>query len=153
MKILGLLFIVFGVDLFNQISFAELSDFEKDLMVYQTKQTKESIVEMNGHMYRKVEYSGKFYYLQLSQPTDPVKEHTVNCSDRELIDKEQPSRIYTETKLTQRSSLFVEALQVSCSGKVLPALKVGFTLPDSPHDIFKNKRIFLFPQPGFYGEF
>ena len=149
MKILGLFFILF----FNQISLAELSDFEKDLMIYQVKQTKETIVELNGHSYRKIEYNGKYYYLQLSQPMDSVHDYNVNCSDGETLDNEQPSRIYAETKLIQRSSLFIEALQVSCSGKILPALNVGFTLPDSPKSIFKNKKIIIFPQPGFYGEF
>jgi hypothetical protein len=149
MRIISFLVIIFSV--LN--SSAELSDFEKDLMIYKTHQTKETIVEKNGQTYRKIEYEGKFYYLQLSQPNEPNLNYDVNCKDNEININELPSRIYSEIKIIQRSSLFIDALKVSCTGKILPALRIGFTLPDSPKEFIKNKKIILFPQPGFYGEF
>jgi hypothetical protein len=143
----------------SQTTFAEPSDFELEIQSYQTNRnrdkfsTKESFVELAGVTYRRIEYQSKYYYLRTIQPNDPVQSFEVICNGANPVPKEQPSRIYTEVKLFERSSLFVEALTVSCSGQILQSLKIGFTLPDSPKDIFTNKKILLFPGPGFYGEF
>lgn len=138
--------------LFSELSLGEPSDFELELSKYNKKETRESIVESEGVLYRKIEFKGNYYYLELRKPEESDQSQKVFCSKDDL-NHEKIARVYGEIKIIQRSSIFIEALRASCHSKPDMALKIGFTLPEKEKDVFKNKRVIIFPGLGVSGDF
>ncbi len=118
--------------------------------------TRESIVEVGGRKYRKVEFKNQVVYLQL------LSEETTGADLQLLCEREgvsafqgQPQLVLASVKVTRRSSLFVEGLQQVCSdsrgGKkritLDPAIHVGFLFHDRNEDkaLLRNKRVFINP--------
>lgn len=152
MKIKLIFIYAFISFLYTHTLSAEPSDFELELSRYNKKETHESIIESEGILYRKIEFKGNYYYLQLRNPDDSTEPQKVLCSPNHLKE-ENLARVYGEIKIVKRSSLFIEALKEACQSKPSAALKIGFTLPEKEKDTFKNKKIIIFPNFGVTGEF
>jgi len=148
----ALLIFITMVIFFLEIVKAEPSDFELELSKYNKRETKESIVESDGILYRKIEFKGDYYYLELRNPDDPNQPQKVLCSDNHLKN-ETLSRLYGEIKVMKRSSIFIDGLKEACQGKPNLNIKIGFTLPEKEKDVFKNKKVIIFPGLGFSGDF
>lgn len=124
--------------------------------------TKETIIEVGGKKFRKVEYEGKTYYFQLLSPAETDADLQFHCEKNGYLD-EKP-RILVAKKMTRRTKLFVEGLKMTCERdeknggrgqlKIDPSIQIGFLLSDEPGDLLKNKKIFINPLggAGFYGE-
>jgi hypothetical protein len=113
--------------------------------------TKESIVSVGGHKYRKVEYKNQTYYLELIEAGGDNQRLKVMCDPAGIA--QGPNQIRLSTKISKRSSLFVEGLNQICkktNGQervtVDPNIFVGFSFDDDdPSATFKNKKIFIVP--------
>ncbi len=139
----------------TSVCWAEKSDFEVELEHYSKKETKESYVNIDGSIYRKIEFEGSYYYLRLMRPENPVLSSDLHCTGQSPIPAERPFQLEAGIKVTKRTKLFIEGLKVSCIGKLSPEIRVGFTIPDSFLPKLKNKKLFFNPFGGlqFYGEF
>ncbi len=126
--------------------------------------TKESIIDVNGRKYRKVEYKSDVFYLRLLEPEATGADLEFKCGTEATLKME--NQILISTAITRRTSLFVEGLQQTCKnmnspgGEVTidPNIQVGFLFNDSDSKkaIFKNKKIFMSPAKktlGIGGEF
>lgn len=123
-------------------------------------ETTESIIDHNGIKFRKVEYRGKSYYLQILENKESAANLQMYCEgDKPLI---VPRQVLIAKRVTKRSHLFIEGLQAACvdmqNGKKMltlnPSISVGFMLDDQPKDIFKNKKVYLMPRGlSFSGDF
>lgn len=147
--------ILIALNSFSLIGQAEKSDFELELSRYSKQETKESFVNIDGSIYRKIELEGSFYYLRLMQPNNPVIASDLHCTGQIPIPGERPFLVEAEVKVTQRTKVFIEGLKVSCSGKPSPEIRIGFAIPDSFLPKLKNKKLFINPLGGvgFYGQF
>ncbi|MDZ4660091.1 MAG: hypothetical protein SGJ18_00595 [Pseudomonadota bacterium] len=124
--------------------------------------TTETIVEVGGKKFRKLEVEGKTYSFQLYSPTDTDANLEFRCEKEGYLD-EKP-RVLVARKVTKRTKLFVEGLKITCdrsekhNGRgvlgIDPAIQIGFMLPEDPADLIKNKKIYITPfgGAGFYGE-
>lgn len=124
--------------------------------------TKESIVEISGVKFRKVEYKSKVYHLQLLEPERPNQDLQMKCDTAGEASLPQPALTHVEAKITRRTALFVEGLKVACqemtSGRqkvgINDAIRIGFIFKDDPKDLIKKKQIYITPGLGlgFAGE-
>ena len=140
------------------------SAFEQALEKDSGLNTKESIVDISGVKYRKIEYNTKTYYLKLLQPEQSNQDLQIICEKEGDLTNKVPHLVQGGTRMTKRTSLFIKALQQSCvdAGStrrqrvaVDPALRVGFQIDDSPNSKLKAKSIYvtpLTPGVGFSGE-
>lgn len=112
---------------------------------------KESIVDIKGLRYRKVEYKGDIFFLRLL-------ESEVNPADLDIIckmkgDVEMENQVYISTVMTKRTSLFIEGLKQTCrdigAGKKIiavdPNIQIGFVFDESKKSTLKNKKLYLNP--------
>lgn len=145
--------------IFNCFTFAD--DKLSPLLSYDIN-VKESIFSINGTRYRKVEYQGDIFYLKLLEVDASATELQLKCG-QDSGDLGLQNQIHISTKITKRSSLFIDGLRQTCSdlknGKkmveVNSNIRIGFTFDDKPGDLLKNKKIFIMPithSLGFYGE-
>lgn len=145
------IFTVLLAVLFNA-STALSAEGSKPLSLDYDVNVKESIISYDGIKYRKVEYNGQYFFLKLLASETDVQSLTLLCSEKDGSLKSE-NQVTLSTKVTKRSSLFIDGLKQTCkqmeSGKtkieVSPSIRVGFILDDSTDAKFKNKTIFLNP--------
>ncbi len=123
-----------------------------------TRYTRETLVEIDGVKYRKIEVNGKTYYLKILWGDDTPEDPLLYCERNPLWKgKEQ---IELKTQVVQRTGLFIDGLRTNCEkskeGVVRPVLdttlRVGFYIKDKKGDYIKNKKVILFPFFGIAGE-
>ncbi len=146
----GLLIFLVGVP-----AQAELSAFEQALQSGQSLNTHESIIEIAGRKFRKIEFQNKTYYLQLIQGTESTTDLVVLCGESQIrFNKESPPLIAAAVRVTKRSRLFIEGLKNICKGnphqpriEVEPELQIGFMIDDSadPKAVLRDRRITINP--------
>ncbi len=119
--------------------------------------THESIVEISGKKYRKIEYNSDKYYLQL------VGEDSIDISSNFLCDDkipkiENPRRLTVALNVVERTKFFIDGLQTACQQihgqkmiTVNPAIRIGFRLEDKPKDLIKNKTFYYIPFINIFG--
>lgn len=139
----------------------ELSAFERSLMYHEGFLTKESIVEVGGKKYRRIEHVQDVYYLQLLANETSASDLTVVCREkgRERFNSDSPSLLRGAVKLVRRTKLFIEGLKTVCTGelgkeKILldPNILVGFLIDEGdPKAVLKNKRLYINPFTGALG--
>jgi hypothetical protein len=137
------------------------SDFEMMLEQNSKVKTRESEVTLHDIHYKKVEYKNNVYYIAFAQPNASQTDLNVICEQEGVLLYDPPPRIEAQIQVVERSSLFVEGLQDACGGKngqrraiVVPATKLGLTIPDSKDSVLKNKKVYVDPlakQLGFKG--
>lgn len=158
MKILTIISVLCGICHANDII---LPHYQNPLLkTNKNVETTESIVEHNGIKFRKVEYKGKSFYLQLMENTESAANLQMYCeSGKPMIN---PKQVLVAKRITKRSHIFIEGLQTACvdlqNGKRMvaldPSISIGFMLDDEPKDVFKNKKIYLLPRGlSFSGDF
>ncbi len=133
----------------------EPSAFEKALMTESSVQTKETIVQYGDRQYRKVEYKGEIFYLQLMTETTSPTDLKLLCDrDAQAFNTSSKALVTVATRVTKRTHLFIEGLKSICRGAgnqarvdVAPSLAVGFMLDDDPNPkaLLKNRKIFVDP--------
>lgn len=134
---------------------SEPSAFEKALLMESSVQTKETIVQYGDRQYRKVEYKGEIFYLQLMTETTSSTDLKLLC-DREaqVFNASSKALVTVATRVTKRAHLFIEGLKSLCRGAgnqarvdVAPSLAIGFMLDDDPDPkaLLKNRKIFVDP--------
>ena len=139
---------------------SEPTAFDRALSMHQGHTTKESIVDLGGRKYRRIEHKSDVYYLQLISEEMSATNLTVVCGEKGLqrFNSEAPKLIAGSIKLTRRTSLFIEGLRTICTGdpgreRILldPLLLVGFTLDDGTDQkaLLRNKRVFISPFGAF----
>lgn len=141
---------------------AEPSAFEQALSSASGLTTHESIVEIGGRKYRKIEYKSETYFLQLLAAEGSQSDLAVLCGESlaaKLNNNNQPL-IKAAVRVTKRTKLFVEGLHNICTGSsnrtmivVSPDIQVGFMLDDSddPKALFRDRRITVNPLTGGLG--
>jgi hypothetical protein len=135
----------------------EKSAFEQALEQNQMAETKERWVEFNGTRYREILYQGKHFYLLFNQKDSDSAQVDCDLSSNGA----SPQLVEAGGALYKRTRLFVQLLRETCEetggGRRKRVLsldpRLGFTIPDGPKSMIKNKKVYLGPMgPGFYGE-
>ncbi|MBX3016556.1 MAG: hypothetical protein KF767_01605 [Bdellovibrionaceae bacterium] len=129
--------------------------------------TKESIVEIQGITYRRVDYRNSTYFFQLMGAQGSAEDLKILC---ENPDPAATALVRVGVRVMERTHAFVEGLQMVCKNarggrmttasdvrlSLMPALAVGFTLDDgvgkSIAPGLKNKRLIVWPYFGFAAE-
>jgi hypothetical protein len=136
----------------------EKSALERSLEQDQSVVTKERWIERDGQRLREIEYRGKKFFVIFRQGEDGVSQ--IKCSEPHSA-AEAPERLELGFESFKRSRIFVSLIQESCmegTAHSRPYLRIdpriGFTIPDDPKDLVKNKKVFWSPASGFgfYGE-
>jgi hypothetical protein len=137
----------------------KLPHYQNPLLHTKQVETKESIVELNGAKFRKVEYKGEKYYLQIIETAHEGASAQMYCEkDSPVV---HPSQTISAVKITTRNKVFVEGLKQTCvdigNGKkqvaIDPTIAIGFYIGDKPKDFLQKKRILLMPTGiGFAGD-
>lgn len=122
--------------------------------------TNETIIEVGGKKFRKLEVEGKTYYFQLYNAENPSGDLQIECEKNGYLDSKP--KILVARKLMNRTKVFIEGIKHTCkmaaNGKgelgIDPAIQIGFLLPEDSTDLIKNKKIFFTPfgGAGFSGE-
>lgn len=112
--------------------------------------TRESIVEIEGKKYRKIEYQTHVVYLQLIEGEAPLGDLEVMCRDGNQ--PPPPTQVLVAVQVTKRSSFFIDGLKRVCQQMrggsrivIDPAIRIGFTWKSQPKDFLQNKTIFISP--------
>jgi hypothetical protein len=121
--------------------------------------TQESIVELQGKIFRKIEYDKNIYYLEMIDSTGATDAYRLMCSRGH--DEKLPMQIKAGVKLTERSQFIVEGLRQYCvetkSGprevaldtRVFAGLQVNLKKDLSKKEgFFKNKKLIITPVDG-----
>jgi len=135
---------------------AELSAFERALSTGSSLNTQESIVEIGGQRFRKIEFKNETYYLKLLQSEGTQSELVVLCNESEAAraGRGSPALVTAAVRVTKRTRLFIEGLRTVCDGGarraktvIAPDLQVGFMFDDSqdPKTVFRDRRITIDP--------
>ena len=120
--------------------------------------TRESIVEVGGKKYRKIEFRSEIFHLQLLENEASLTNLEILCGveGASSMNSGAPPQVVASIKVTKRSSLFIQGLKQACVEKrggkqiiMTPAIQIGFLLHDDPgsKSVLKNKRVFLTPGP------
>jgi hypothetical protein len=135
----------------------EPSTFEKMLSRDQQLNTKESVVEMHGQKFRKIEYKDNVYYLQMLAAQNSTSDLVLLCSEESAagFNQNSPPLIQASARINKRTRVFIEGLKQSCTNSaqgsptISPNAKpmIGLQLEDSdPNATLKNRRVFINPQ-------
>jgi hypothetical protein len=133
------------------------NDFGNSLNISSPIFTKESIVEVSGIKYRKVEYRKEIYYFQLLDSEKTSADLQILCSSEKSspFNANSPVQIVSAVKVTRRMSAFVDGLKQVCvdqqGGKHLvlsPELRIGFMFANYDDELLKNKQIYVSPFSG-----
>ena len=141
----------------NKKSLTESRDLNLNFDIY----TRESIVEIHGRKFRKVEYKDQRFYLQLLGSEEASGDLNLLCNEGGEL--QSPTQIQGTIKMTKRSSFFIEGLKQMCAGPkgkrqvvVSPEIAFGFVFDQgNAKAIIRNKQIFYSPLTnslGFKGE-
>lgn len=145
------------------VAFAqEKSAFERQLEAQQGVETKERWTSIGGVRYREVEYQGEKYYIQFKS-RDGKESDRADLSCGRVGSGDNPQHVETGFQVTKRMRAFVQFLKETCvtrNGRdhmeVQLDPRIGFTLPDDPKAIIKNKKVYVTPAKvpgvGFSGE-
>ena len=127
-----------------------------DLRLTSDVYTKESIVELNGKKFRKIEYRSQVVYMQLLTNESDAAKLQMFCSDSgaKAFNAGRTPLVSGAVQMTKRTSLFVSGLQQACvdhqGGSQLtlsPDILIGFLIKDGDDSraILRNKRIMINP--------
>lgn len=121
--------------------------------------TQESIVELQGKTFRKIEYKKDIYYLEVIDSTKANEAYRLMCLRGH--DEKMPSQVKAGVKVTERSQFIVDGLRQYCDdtheGKrevLLDSRIVGGLQLDLDKDLtkkesfFKNKKLIITPVDG-----
>lgn len=151
-----LLLFTLGVSLSFLAQAEELSAFEKSLMMNHSVSTKETIVQMGGRKFRKVEYQNQIVYLALMAELSSTSDLVLLCGEQQAsqFNRQSPALVTGAVRISRRTRFFVEGIKAMCSGDqnkarvdLAPEIAVGFMFDDSadPNAILKNRRITINP--------
>ena len=131
----------------------ELSAFEKSLQMNENISTKETIVQLGGRKFRRVEFKSDIFYLQLQSDLATNAELSLLCGERpQEFGPNSAPMITAAVRVTKRTRFFIEGLRRMCLGAgntsridLAPDIAVGFMLDDDPKGVLKNRRISINP--------
>jgi hypothetical protein len=153
--------VAFIFSILGSFARAELSAFEQALQTGQSLSTHESIIEIHGRKFRKIEFQNKSYYLQIIQGTESTTDLVILCGESQVqFNRESPPLVTAAVRVTKRSRLFIEGLKNVCIGdphhpriEIAPELQIGFMLDDSVDSkaVLRNRRITINPFTSMLG--
>lgn len=152
----GLLLLTSGTYFSSSAEAEEISAFEKSLMMNHSVSTKETIVQMGGRKFRKVEYQNQTVYLSLMAELSSTSDLVVLCGEQQAsqFNRQSPALITGAVRIARRTRFFVEGIKAMCTGDknqarvdLAPEIAIGFMLDDStdPNAVLKNRRITINP--------
>ncbi len=169
LNILFLLNVIFGISAAEEkkvaspevkkIEESKIEGLQKFILEDSKVRTNETLIEVNGKKFRKLEIEGKTYYFQLYNAEEPNADLHIECEKNGYLDSKP--KVLVARKLTTRTKVFIEGIKHTCAninGKnqlvIDPAIHIGFLLPEDSTDLIKNKKIYFNPfgGAGFYGE-
>lgn len=145
-----------GVAFRSSAQAEELPAFEKSLMMNHSVSTKETIVQLGGRKFRKVEYQNQTVYLSLMAELSSASDLVVLCGEQQAsqFNRQSPALVTGAVRITRRTRFFVEGIKAMCSGDqnrarvdFAPEIAIGFLFDDSadPNAVLKNRRITINP--------
>ncbi len=129
---------------------------------------KESIIDIQGKTFRKIEYKNEAYFLELTEGSQNNESNLRVLCQKNISQPEIPGLVKVGVQTTKRSHFFIEGLKQSCS-EVLggvrkeilvdPRLRVGFQYDfkteedylksaNSKNELFKTMKLLVTPIDG-----
>lgn len=120
--------------------------------------TQESIIELQGKTFRKIEYHKNIYYLELVDTSKASEAYRLMCSRGH--DDKLPMQVKAAVKVTERSEFLIEGLRQYCQeteagrkevavdARIFGGLQVSLDKELTKKDFFKNKKLIITPIDG-----
>jgi hypothetical protein len=124
--------------------------------------TQESIVELSGKTFRKIQYEKEIYYLEVLESGGANEAYRLMCLRGN--DEKLPTQIKAKAKLTERSQFVVEGLRQYCAEtqdgrrevaldlRIIGGVELSLDKPDKEltkkESFFKNKKLIITPVDG-----
>jgi hypothetical protein len=121
--------------------------------------TQESIIELQGKTFRKIQYEKDIYYLEMLDSSGANETYRLMCSRGH--DEKLPSQVKASVKLTERSEFIVEGLRQYCletkegrreimaDSRIFGGLQLNLDKDLSKKEsVFKNKKLIITPIDG-----